>query len=342
MVLSRILGGIGRAMMSAGVLILLFVAYQLWGTGLQTSQAQDRLAKTFDEQLQQVQRDAGATTTAAPAPVADDEAAAPPAPLSLSDLAKDPRVQALVKDKVYQWGEPIGKITIPKIGVDFWIVEGVELSLLDEAPGHFPNTPFPGQPGNAALAGHRTTFKAPFNRIDELSAGDKITVETLQGKFTYEVLPQAGGVGHYIVAPDGVQILADKGDNRLTLMACHPKYSAAQRIVVEAKLVDNPAEKTKPSKKPEGYTDAAAINQLGQEQRTELGDLAQLANGDDSARGPAIAFSLGAALVWLVVAIIGWIWRKAKWPAYAVGLPFFGILLWHAFDSINRALPAAF
>src|SRR5262249_21455978 len=121
-------------------------------------------------------------------------------------------------------GDTIGQITIPKIGADFYIVEGVDLPLLTEGPGHFPGTPLPGQPGNAALAGHRVTYKAPFNRIDELAPGDDITVKTVQGTFTYEVMPQEGGLGYFITDPQNVSIVDDKGDNRLTLMACHPKY----------------------------------------------------------------------------------------------------------------------
>ena len=97
------------------------------------------------------------------------------------------------------------------------MVEGVDLKYLSEGPGHFPGTPLPGQAGNAAVAGHRTTYKAPFNRIDELQPGDKIFITTLQGHFTYKVMAQApdqpGGpaLGHRIVKPNAVEILGRQG-----------------------------------------------------------------------------------------------------------------------------------
>ena len=88
----------------------------------------------------------------------------------------------------------------------------------------------PGQPGNASIAGHRTTWGAPFNRIDELDPGDEITVRTVQGTFVYRVVEQDSGKGHFIVTPDRVDVLDQdftEHPNRLTLTACHPKFSAA-------------------------------------------------------------------------------------------------------------------
>ena len=122
----------------------------------------------------------------------------------------------------------MARIRIPDIGVDKIVVEGVQVSDLKRGPGHYPDTPLPGQPGNAAIAGHRTTYGAPFNRLDELEPGDEILVTTAQGAFRYEVQRQL------IVSPDQVEVLDDFGDDRLTLTACHPKYSARQRIVVVA------------------------------------------------------------------------------------------------------------
>ncbi|MFN8039943.1 MAG: class E sortase [Acidimicrobiales bacterium] len=334
MVLSRVLGAIGRVMIAAGVILLLFVAYQLWGTGVRTDQAQNRLGAQFDQQVAQATAGAATPTTAADGTTA---------PLSLAELAKDPQVQAYAKDKRYYAGEPIGKITIPKIGADFWMVQGVDLPLLSEGPGHFPGTPMPGQPGNAALAGHRTTFKAPFNRVDELEPGDTVTVETLQGRFTYEVLPQkpqyAGGpaLGHYIIDPSQTEILDDKGDNRLTLMACHPKYSAAERIVVEAKLVSNPAEAT-----PKGDADpgssATALANLGSDEATA--DL--ISGGDANARGPAILWGLAAAAVVLAAWLLGRWKRSLRWPAYLVAVVPFLVLLFFCFENVTKLLPSAY
>src|SRR3954454_1712374 len=238
---ARGLGAGGRFMIRAGVIILLFVVYQLWGTGIHTTQAQNDLARQFKAKQAEVSPGDGSDDPTDTSDTLPDDTTpatiAPPTP-GANDLP--PPVE----------GEPIGQITIPRIGADFYMVEGTDLKWLKEGPGHFTGTPLPGQAGNAAVAGHRTTYKAPFNRIDELQPGDPITIVTLQGTFTYEVMAQdpttPGGSpsGHRIVTPKAVEILADKGDNRLTLMACNPKYSASQRIVVEAKLVGNPAPTT--------------------------------------------------------------------------------------------------
>jgi len=312
---ARAVGAIGRLMVRAGALILLFVAYQLWGTGLQTTRAQENLEREFKAQQEQV----GALPGEAP-PDPNGQATVP-TPTTL------PPTIAPSDGPPPERGAPVGFISIPDIGADFYIVEGVELRWLQEGPGHFPQTPMPGQAGNAALAGHRTTFKAPFNRIDELEPGDQISVETLQGQFTYEVLAQPSGegeppVGHYVVGPYATEILSDKGDNRLTLMACHPKYSARQRIVVEAKLVGNPAPPTPRSESPDTLED--------------------LAGGNDSARRPAVLYSLAAIAVWFAAWFLGHRYHRWRWPAYLVALPFFAVLLFVAFGYINELLPAAY
>jgi sortase A len=311
---ARAVGAVGRMMIRAGALILLFVAYQLWGTGIHTTRAQDSLEQEF--------RDQQAELSELPGEPSSDTSTPPPSPSSTLPVQVAPTTL-----EPPARGDAVGSISIPEIGSDFYMVEGVELRWLEEGPGHFPQTPMPGQAGNAALAGHRTTYKAPFNRIDELQPGDQIFVETLQGQFTYEVLPQPSDEGeapsgHYIVGPYASEILSDKGDNRLTLMACHPKYSAAQRIVVEAKLVGNPAPPTPRS--------------------VEEDPIEDLAGGDDSARASAIFFSLAAIAVWFGTWLFGHHFRKLKWPAYIVALPFFAVLLFLAFDYINQLLPAAY
>jgi len=317
---ARSLGAVGRFMIRAGILILLFVVYQLWGTGIHTAQAQKDLARQFKAQQEAATNGStdSTATTAGPNPTI-----APPAPAAALP-APEP-------------GQPIGQITIPQIGADFYMVEGTDLRWLKEGPGHFSGTPLPGQAGNAAIAGHRTTYKAPFNRIDELQPGDQITITTLQGTFTYEVVPQPGSdpsappSGHRIVSPSAVEILDDKGDNRLTLMACTPKYSASQRIVVEAKLVGNPA----PSS-----PKATITANVSQDDLAGVG----LAGGDPSARPAAIGFSLLALGIWFLAWFLahrrlrGW-WRITP---YLVLIPFFSVALYAAFENITQLLPGAY
>jgi sortase A len=232
-------------------------------------------------------------------------------------------------------GEALGRIQIPDIGVDFYILEGVDLRYLESGPGHCPNTPLPGQPGNAALAGHRTTYAAPFHRLDELDPGDMITVDTVQGSFTYEVMPQEGAPdeppsGHFIVEPTQVEILDDFGDDRLTLMACHPKYSAAQRIVVSAMLVSAPAPPTPPP-----ATDLAEV-----QGNTFLGE--DLAGGDRGAWPGAIAWTLAVIVVWVGAWLVGRRWPRGRWVAYAVAFPVWLVFLYAAFTDINKLLPNAY
>ena len=213
--LARLLGAVGRICITAGVLILLFVAYQLWGTGIRTAQAQNQLEDEFEAVLEEA-ADTTTSTTATTEPGDPPTTTQPVLPI-------EPAAE----------GEATARIRIPAIGVDKVVVEGVTLADLKKGPGHYPETPLPGQEGNAAIAGHRTTYGAPFHRLDELTPGDEIIVTTVQGEFTYEVTET------HIVSPTQVDVLEDKGDNRLTLSACHPKYSARERIIVVSQLAED-------------------------------------------------------------------------------------------------------
>lgn len=325
-------------MIAAGVLLLLFVTYQLWGTGLRTDSSQSRLGSEFNAQQAEVSRTSTSTSTTSTTAVG---ASTPP--VSATPSAAQPAEGTFPPPKP---GQPIGQIKIPKIGADFYMVEGVDLNYLAEGPGHFPGTPFPGQAGNAALAGHRTTWKAPFNRIDELVPGDTIQVTTLQGTFTYEVTPQAGStpqnpVGNVIISPNQTEILKQEpGQNTLTLMACHPKYSAAQRIVVVGKLVDQPAATTEKSAESKAAKQTVDLNAL------QGGSGGDLVGGSTDARNPALLWGLLAAAVWLAAWLIARHWpswrRWQKWAVYVVALPIFLVPLFFAFENINRLLPAGY
>ena len=290
--LARVLGAVGRACIAAGVLILLFVAYQLWGTGIREAQAQDRLEDDFAAELEEAEPPT--TTTTVPGEVAPPSTAAP------LDVPAD--------------GQPVAHLRIPAIGVDKIVVSGVTLQNLKDGPGHYPETPLPGQEGNAAIAGHRTTYGAPFNRIDELEAGDEITVETLQGSFRYLVREQL------IVAPTQVEVLEDKGDNRLTLTACHPKYSARERIIVVAKL----APEHKPLPRPD----------RGEEE--PLPTFEDI-DGEGASAWPAIFWGVVCGAIWLLAWFLGRRWRR--WPAYLIGFPLFMVALFFFFEEFSRLLP---
>ncbi len=123
-------------------------------------------------------------------------------------------------------GQPIGIIAIPKLGVDDVVVQGYGESQLQGGPGHYPSTSLPGQAGNAAIAGHRTTFAAPFYNLNQLDPGDPIFVLTSQGLFRYDVARSE------IVSPTDSAVLDASTTPELTLTTCNPRYSASQRLVV--------------------------------------------------------------------------------------------------------------
>ena len=185
---------VGRALIALGVLLLAFVAYQLWGTGIAESRAQDTLATEFESVVQNTPTQ---TTT----------------PL---------------------YGDVISQIQIPRIDVDKFVVAGVDAKSLQKGPGLFPGSPLAGQLGNVAITGHRTTYGAPFSRINEMTIGDEIIVTTSDGEFTYIVNAEP-----FIVAPTQIEVAQTTDPNSaiLTLISCHPKWTSEQRIVVTADLV---------------------------------------------------------------------------------------------------------
>ncbi len=142
------------------------------------------------------------------------------------------RVAFLARRESHQvkTGEAIGRIVIPRIGASFIVVQGTDELSLQKGPGHYPDTSFPGLGRTVAIAGHRTTYLAPFRHIDALKPGDRIIVEMPYGRFTYIVQ------FHRIVLPTALWITHEVGYERLVLSACNPLYSAAQRIVVFARL----------------------------------------------------------------------------------------------------------
>jgi sortase A len=320
--LARVLGAAGRILITSGVLILLFVAYQLWGTGIREAQAQNRLERDFERVLQDVGGGGNGGN--------DDR----PRRSTTTTIPEDPTVASTVPTEAGSTpppvlGGPIGRIEIPSIGVDKIVVEGVTLDDLQNGPGHYPETPLPGQEGNAAIAGHRTTYGAPFHRLDELNVGDEIFVETIQGRFRYEVVDaeeSAPEVAHRIVYPDQTEVLDDYDDNRLTLTACHPKYSAAQRIVVVAKM----------SKGQEAKPFVPTKQQEQKRQERSFEDI----DGEGKPRWPVILIGLVCAAIWFAAWLVGRWWRP--WPAYLLGLPFFLIALFFFFEEFSRLLPNSY
>mgnify|MGYP000226583251 CR=1 FL=1 len=245
-------GNLGKTLIAVGLLMFGFVAYQLWGTGIETARAQNQLESEFDAQLAEapvfdpdfVPGESSSTDPTAGTPTAPD--AESPNETS-SDLAADsgtaptePSSQTPIPISeqnipMLDNGDALARLEIPRLGRSDIVVAGVETGDLKRGPGHFPDTPLPGQLGNAAIAGHRTTYGAPFFNVDDLQVGDDLITTTLNGTFTYRV------TGSEIVSADRYDVVATVDPNRatLTLISCHPKYTAQQRIVIFSELISS-------------------------------------------------------------------------------------------------------
>lgn len=164
--------------------------------------------------------------------------------LAEAKLADRARVLADAFEDEVRRGEGIGRIEIPAIDLDIVMVEGTDTASLQKGPGHYTlegpgslqargdGSAFPGQGRTVGIAGHRTTYLAPFRRIDDIEPGDEVILRMPYATFTYEI------TRHEIVDPGDVGIVEDVGRERLVLTACHPLYSAAQRYAQFAKLTD--------------------------------------------------------------------------------------------------------
>ena len=246
-------GNLGKTLIATGLLMFGFVAYQLWGTGIETARAQNELENQFDALLADAPAieapdfaaGEGSSTDPAPAPTTiapDDplgengEPVTEPAPELTEPTATLPPVPVAQQNiPALENGDALARLEIPRIGRSDIVVAGVKTGDLKRGPGHFPDTPLPGQLGNAAIAGHRTTYGAPFFNVDDLEIGDPIIATTLNGTFTYRV------TGTQVVESNRYDVVATSDPSRatLTLISCEPKYTAQKRIVVFSELVSS-------------------------------------------------------------------------------------------------------
>jgi len=207
-------------MIWAGGLILAFLVYQLWGTGLIADRAQADAATTLESYFE------GAVER-----LVDEGLAVPP---DLGESSADPAVPVLYEEPAPALGTPFARIEIPAANVDHIMFEGVTRDVLKNGPGHMEWTPLPGQMGNSVLSGHRTTYGAPFHDLDLVDIGDEIIVQSATGAHVFEVREIL------IVAPDAIEVTDNRLGAWITLTTCHPKRSAAQRLVIHAELVAGP------------------------------------------------------------------------------------------------------
>jgi sortase A len=287
-----VIGAVGRVLVTVGLLILLFVAYQLWGTGIYEARAQSDLESEFDRDLARREPQSTTSTTAGTTSTT--------APVEL------PATPA--------GGDPVGVITIDKIGVDKVVVEGTTVPDLRQGPGHYAGSAMPGQLGNAAIAGHRTTYGAPFGDLDQLAPGDTISVRMLTGTWRYQLTRDP-----FVVSPSQTEVLDPvPGEATLTLTTCHPRYSASERLIVQARLAPDQTGLPAP------------------DQRTQLVLDTGLSGGSES-RAPVYLWGL-------IAAAVGGLWwvlfhRYPRWTTWLAGAIPFLVVLFVFYSYLERVLP---
>lgn len=209
-VTDHILGVTGELLITLGVLLLLFVAWQLWWTDILADQAQSKLADSVRSGWSQQEVE-----------------------------HRPPPGEPQVLPEPAESGQVFGMLHVPRFGAQWQprpILQGISLAVLEDGIGHYEGTAMPGQIGNFAIAGHRVTYGRPMWQAEELQAGDAIVVETEQGWYTYRV------TGHEIVRPNQVEVIEPVPNQPgvaptqrvLTITACHPKFSARERLIVHA------------------------------------------------------------------------------------------------------------
>jgi sortase A len=351
-------GWLGRVLLTTGLLVLAFVAYQLWGTGIQAAQAQNELEEEFEAGLASTSPTTPPTT--APASATTVSPSATTTPPTTTTSAPPPTVAPVHE------GDPLARLEIPAIGVDWIVVAGVGVDDLQKGPGHYPDTPRPGQEGNVAIAGHRTTYGAPFQRINELEQGDEIVLTTFTGRFVYRV------AGQRIVPPTDSSVLDPTPNPVLTLTSCHPKYSARERIIVQA-LFDaghsdgtltvaapgyqgtsapdpTTVASTAPTTAGPDTTEAssAVVSTTAQStvapttvapSRSPSADALEQGWFDDADAWPHVVLWGGALAL---VALGAWglgRWTGHRWVGRLAGIVPFVVVLYFFFENVNRLLP---
>jgi sortase A len=214
----------GWTLIAAGLLVLLYVVYALWFTGLETERAQTGMAREWE---QSVAVGAGDDET----PEVD---AGAPAELEGGERPREPIGEDGAVAKL-EFVRP-GSDERPVVDEPLFVVDGVGHEALTRGPGHYPRSALPGDDGNFAVAGHRTTYGAPFFALDELERGDRVRVTDRAGRrHVYEIAEQT------VVLPGESWVLGedplDTGRPTLTLTTCHPRFSAAKRLIVFGELV---------------------------------------------------------------------------------------------------------
>lgn len=220
------IGVVGELVLTAGVLVLLYVAYVLWGTGIHADMAQDDLREqTLDAWSGQSESDGSAPDDGIPVESGGEESSA----TGQVDI-----------------GDGYAFLRIPRFGENWeWVVvEGTDLADLARGPGHYSDSANPGHLGNLAIAGHRSGYGAPFADMHEMRAGDTIEIETADGTWVYTIDQPPVVIAPsetWVVDPvPGAASGTEPEERRLTLTTCHPRYGSSERMYVSAVLTSGP------------------------------------------------------------------------------------------------------
>lgn len=223
---------LGWALIWCALLVFAFLGYQLFVTDLLNERAQvqakEELAENLAERRSKLP-EPEVVTVELPGPPENERS-----PSTTTTSTTTPPSVDYQQEEAGEEGSTLGRLVIPAIEVDEVMFEGVGGDTLEKGPGHMPWTPVPGQPGNAVVSGHRTTYGRPFYDLDALEEGDRIEVETAVGLHVFEVRQTL------IVEPTDVWVTEYEPGAWLTLTTCHPRFSAAERLIIRAELVEGP------------------------------------------------------------------------------------------------------
>ena len=373
----------------------MFLFYQLWGTGVYESRSQESLALQFENLLtaQPVIELPTTTTTTTSLPATTDTNSIDSPPTAVveepqpTNTFNPPDAQTLERIRRVlnaEEGDVIARMVVPAIDLDKYVVEGVGVSDLRTAIGRYRGSAHIGDIGNVALAGHRSTYGRPFGRIGELFPGDLISLVTPIGTATYEVMDPNEYVptwasrvreiqgGHVIVGPSDEFVLSDVGDNRLTLTACHPNFSAEERMIVVARLVDGrlplldplfgippatttPAPTPEPAPEPELLLDGQTPPEtttttpttttttippplVERNPQKEVESLQVSMTGLPTELAPSFVFALLLLVVMVGIAVVGN--KVGRVTGILLGIAPFLFVLWEFFTHLELLLPA--
>jgi sortase A len=302
----------GLVLLGLGLVLLLFVAYQLWGTAYYEARAQSHLKSELARELH---HRLPTTSTGLDGSAQSEQLGLPPIAHITAPRMAEPALS-----------QPVGLLSIPKIGILDAIVQGVGEAQLEQGPGHYPGTALPGEQGNVAIAGHRTTYAHPFYNLDSLVPGDGVYILTVQGLFRYTV------TGSTVVAPTDVTVLESAQQSSLTLTTCNPRYSAATRLVVTAKFDGHSLDQASTTPVRPKATQLATENSAS-----------GLGSGGESV-APAIAWGIVAIAI-VFAAVVCWrrmTRRSLRIMVAVLATPAFVITLFVCFEHVSLALPSSF